>query len=139
MRATLRTTLAVTAVWVASAYSPPRECARTIRCQLRSDDGCRKAALVDVDCGDPGRAASHILVADAAAANFDPGAQLAVFDRRVERIEWSGADLLVAFARGAEPLMFSVFPGLRMREARGREGPADGLSWLRLSTRHCRR
>jgi hypothetical protein len=67
--------------------------------------------------------------------DFDPGAQLAVFDARAERIEWSGADLLVAFPAGAEAGVFSLYPGLRVRAAPG----ADGLSWLRLSTRHCRR
>lgn len=111
----------------------------SIRCQICSTDGSRKAALFDLDSGDARRPSSQILVADAAALGFDPELQLAVFDHRVERIEWSGADLLVAFPAGVEALMFSVAPGLRMREALGREALADGLSWLRLSTRHCRR
>ena len=105
------------------------------RCQRLSADGSRKAALVDVEgSGTSARVASRVLVADATAMDFDPGAQLAVFDARAERIEWSGADLLVAFPAGAEAGVFSLFPGLRVRAAPG----ADGLSWLRLSTRHCR-
>ena len=105
------------------------------RCEALSADGSRKAALVDVDGPDSAHVASQVLVAEAGAAGFDPGVQLAVFDARAERIEWSGADLLVAFAAGAEAGVFSLFPGLRVRAAPG----ADGLSWLRLSTRHCRR
>ena len=113
-----------------------REAISKPRCQRLSADGSRKAALVDVASGGASaRIASRVLVADATAPDFDPGAQLAVFDARAERIEWSGADLLVAFRVGVEAGVFSLFPGLRVRPAPG----ADGLSWLRLSTRHCRR
>jgi len=113
-----------------------REAIRRLRCEQLSADGSRKAALLDVDRdGDSAHVASEVLVAEAGAADFDAGAQLAVFDARAERIEWSGADLLVAFPAGAEAGVFSLFPGLRVRPA----PVADGLSWLRLSTRHCRR
>jgi hypothetical protein len=114
----------------------PRMSAVEIRESILSADGSRKAALVDIDTGgESTHAGSQVLVADANAADFDPDAQLAVFDARAERIEWSGADLLVAFPAGAEAGVFSLFPGLRVRPAPG----SDGLSWLRLSTRHCRR
>jgi hypothetical protein len=112
-----------------------RESMSKPRCQRLSADGSRKAALVDVESsGASARVGSRVLVADATAMDFDRGAQLAVFDARAERIEWSGADLLVAFPAGAEASVFSLYPGLRVRAAPG----ADGLSWLRLSTRHCR-
>ena len=112
-----------------------REATARRRCESLSADGRRKAALVDVDeGGENARVASQVLVADAASADFDAAAQLAVFDARAERIEWHGADLLVAFPAGADAGVFSLCPGLRVRAAPG----ADGLSWLRLSTRHCR-
>jgi hypothetical protein len=107
-----------------------------LRSEQLSADGRRKAALADITAhGERARIGSQVLVAEANAMDFDPGAQLAVFDARAERIEWSGEDLMVAFPVGAEAGVFSLCPGLRVRPAAG----ADGLSWIRLSTRHCRR
>ena len=84
------------------------------------------------------RGVSEILVADGE-GGFDPDRKLAVFDRHVERMQWSGQDLLVAFTRQPEVHMFSVFPGLRIRPASAPPGAPPGLAWLRLTTRRARR
>jgi hypothetical protein len=112
--------------------------ARSPRCERVSPDGEWKAALVDEDRGVGGGAASHILLADADAGGFDPDARLAVFDGRVERMEWSGRDLLVAFPPGADFAVYSLYPGLRYFHSPGPSGSAPGFRWIRLSIRRCR-
>jgi hypothetical protein len=84
------------------------------------------------------RGVSEILVAEGE-ERFDSDRALAVFDRHVERLQWSGRDLLVAFARLPEVHMFSVFPGLRIRPASAPPGAPPELAWLRLTTRRARR
>jgi len=109
-----------------------REAISKPRCQRLSADGSRKAALVDVASGGAtAHIASQVLVADASAADFDPEAQLAIFDARAERIEWSGADLLVAFPAGAGAGVFLLFPGPTLRAAPG----SDGVSGAPLRPR----
>jgi len=84
------------------------------------------------------RGVSEILVAEGE-ERFDPDRKLAVFDRHVERLQWSGGDLLVAFTRAPEVHMFSVCPGLRIRAAAAPPGAPAELDWLRLTTRRARR
>jgi len=80
---------------------------------------------------------SEILVAEGE-ERFDPDRKLAVLDGNVERVQWSGRDLLVAFLREPEVHMFSLCPGLRIRPAVAPAGAPSGLAWLRLSTRRSR-
>ena len=108
-----------------------------LRCERRSPDGEWKAALVDAD--EQGTSASHILLAEARARGFDPQARLAVFEGRVERMEWSGRDLLVGFAPGGAFSVYSLHPGLRYFHSPGPAGAGAGLSWIRLSLRRGRR
>ena len=54
-----------------------------------------------------------------------------MFEGRVQAMEWQGADLLLAFATDSAMRMFSLFPGLRLREAAGR----GNWRWLRISPR----
>ena len=84
------------------------------------------------------RGVSEILVAEGD-EGFDPDRQLAVFDRHVERMQWSGGDLLVAFSREPEVHMYSLVPGLRIRRSAAPPGAPAGLAWMRLSTRRWRR
>ena len=84
------------------------------------------------------RGVSEILVAEGE-EGFDATRPLAVFDRHVERLQWSGRDLLVAFAREPEVHMFSMCPGLRIRPAPSPPGGPPGLAWMRLTTRRARR
>jgi hypothetical protein len=84
------------------------------------------------------RGLSEILVAEGE-EGFDATPPLAVFDRHVERLEWSGGDLLVAFTQAPEVHMFSLCPGLRIRRATPPPGGPPGLSWMRLTTRRARR
>ena len=117
------------ATWWQVACSTSVEAGRRPRLEGRAADG-RRAALVETGCGKG--VSSHVLIADAGSTT---GQGLAVFEGRVERMEWQGTELLLAFAPGAEPRVFSVYPGIRIREA---AGPGD-LHWLRLSTRRSRR
>jgi hypothetical protein len=112
---------------------------RPARCERASPDGEWKAALVDEERGEGARAASHILLADADAGGFDPDARLAVFEGRVEAMEWSGSDLLVAFPAGGALEVYSLYPGLRYFHSPGPPGAASGFRWIRLSIRRCRR
>jgi hypothetical protein len=50
-------------------------------------------------------------------------------------MEWQGDDLLLGFTGGNAMRVFSVFPGMRLRDAAG----PGGLRWLRVSTRRSRR
>ena len=84
------------------------------------------------------RGLSEILVAEGE-EGFDPDRQLAVFDRHVERMQWSGGDLLVAFTQAPQVHMFSLCPGLRIRPALAPPGAPAGWEWLRLSIRRARR
>jgi len=90
----------------------------------------RRAALVEA--GQGSGLASHLLLAEAGAAAWQ---DVAVFEGRVEEMQWQGADLLLAFADESAVRVFSVFPGMRLRDA---AGPGD-LRWLRVSTRRSRR
>jgi len=74
--------------------------------------------------------ASHVLL-DAGGEWQD----VAVFEGRVEAMEWQGADLLLAIAADSAMRVFSVFPGMRLHDA---VGPGE-WRWLRLSTRRARR
>ena len=59
-----------------------------------------------------------------------------MFEGRVEAIEWQGADLVLAFAADQAMRVFSVFPGMRLRDATGPGGlTAGGLRWLRCCSR----
>lgn len=102
---------------------------RAPRLLRRAGDGGR-AALVEMT-GHAGLG-SHLRVAPAEDAAWQ---DVAVFDGRVEAMEWQGEDLLLGFAAGDPTRVFSLFPGLRLREAAG----PGGLRWLRISTRRCRR
>ena len=115
------------AAWLNAACAPPGGAAP--RLQRRALDG-RRAALVEAACG--AGVASHVLVADAGRGDWQ---DVAVFEGRVEALEWQGADLLLAIAADSAMRVFSVFPGMRLREAAG----PGGLHWLRLSTRRSRR
>jgi hypothetical protein len=111
------------ASWLYEACAPGID--RTPRIERLAVDG-RRAALVEV----PGGAglASHVRVATDEAGAWR---EVAVFDGRVEAMEWQGADLLLAFPAGHPRRVFSLYPGLRLREAIG----PGGLRWVRLSTR----
>jgi hypothetical protein len=111
------------ASWLYEACAPGIEGAP--RFERLAGDG-RRAALVEV----PGGAglASHLRVAPDEDAAWQ---EVAVFDSRVEAMEWQGADLLLAFPAGLPRRVFSVYPGLRLREATG----PGGLRWVRISTR----
>lgn len=113
--------------WLNAACEPPGSAAP--RLQRRASDG-RRAALVEAACGTG--LASHVLVADAGRGEWQ---DMAVFEGRVEALEWQGADLLLAIAADSAMRVFSVFPGMRLREA---NGPGE-WRWLRLSTRRSRR
>jgi hypothetical protein len=113
------------AAWLSAACAPA--CAGEPRLQRRSGEG-RRAALVEAACG--AGIASHVLL--------DEGGEwqdVAVFDGRVEAMEWQGADLLLAIAADSAMRVFSVFPGMRLRDA---AGPGE-WRWLRLSIRRARR
>ena len=103
--------------------------AHTPRLQRRAGDG-RQAALVEMAWG--AGVASHVLVAAAGHADWQ---DVAVFEGRVETMEWQGDELLLAVADDASLRVFSVSPGIRLRDAAG----PGGLRWLRLSTRRARR
>jgi hypothetical protein len=120
------------AAWLHVACASPGE--HGARLERRAADG-RRALLVEAGGG--AQLASHLLLAeDGNAACQD----VAVFEGRVEAMEWQGADLLLAFAAGSARRVFSVFPGMRLREAAGPGGStAGGLRWLRVSTRRSRR
>jgi len=120
------------AAWLHAACAAPG--AREHRIERRARDG-RVAALVEAACG--AGLASHVLLAE----GDDPAWQdVAVFEGRVEAMEWQGADLMLAFAAGNAMRVFSVFPGMRLRDAAGPGGmSAGGLRWLRMSTRRARR
>ena len=115
MRVTDPVSLFATAVWLASACPALGETSRLSRIEGRSADGRRKAAVVEV--ADAEGTSSLVLQADAAAANYDPGEMLAAFDRRVERMEWSGEDLLLGFDAARDVRAFSIFPGIRILPA----------------------
>jgi hypothetical protein len=95
----------------------------------RAADG-RRAALVEAAWG--AGVASHVLLAPAGGAGWQ---DVAVFEARVEAMEWQGEELLLAVASDASMRVFSVCPGIRLRDA---DGPGR-LRWLRLSTRRARR
>jgi hypothetical protein len=126
-----------TAVWLASACVPVEVDGRRTRLERCSADGQRRAAVVEVG-GDAG-IGSLVLLAEAGATAFEPGQMLAAFDRRVEAVEWSGADLLLGFDSGCDVRAFSIFPGLRIVPAPPPASAGAALSWLRLSTRRSRR
>ena len=67
----------------------------------------RRAALVEA--GQGSGLASHLLLAEAGAAAWQ---DVAVFEGRVEEMQWQGADLLLAFADESAVRVFSVFPGM---------------------------
>jgi hypothetical protein len=139
MRVTLQVSLfAAPARLLAGCFRAARRM-RDPRCERASPDGEWKAALVDEESGEGASPASHILLADAQARSFDPDARLAVFEGRVERMEWSGRDLLVAFPDGGEFAVYSLHPGLRYFHSPGPPGGAPGFRWIRLSIRRCRR
>lgn len=118
------------AAWLSVACALPRGSARIER---RAVDG-RRAALVEAHSGEG--IASHVLVADADAVWQD----VAVFEGRIEAMEWQGSDLLLALAAAETVRVFSVFPGMRLRDAVGPDGStAGGWRWLRVSTRRSRR
>jgi hypothetical protein len=118
------------AAWLSAACALPQGSARIER---RALDG-RRAALVEAH-GSEG-IASHVLLADAGAAWQD----IAVFEGRIEAMEWQGKDLLLALPAADAVRVFSVFPGMRLRDAAGPGGAsAGGLRWLRVSTRRSRR
>ena len=119
------------AAWLNTACAPPEGSARIER---RAVDG-RRAALVEAHSGEG--IASHVLLADAGAAAWQ---DLAVFEGRIEAMEWQGSDLLLALPAAEAVRVFSVFPGMRLRDAAGPGGSsAGGLRWLRVSTRRSRR
>jgi hypothetical protein len=115
------------AAWLQAACAP----AATYRPRLErtAGDG-RRAALVETRDGSG--LTSHVRVAPPDDAGWQ---DVAAFEGRVEAMEWQGADLLLGFAAGDPRRVFSVFPGLRVREADG----SEGLRWLRISTRRSRR
>ena len=137
MRVTDPVSMFATAVWLASACAPVEVDGRHTRLERCSADGQRKVAVVEV-AGDAG-IGSLVLLAEAAATAFEPGQMLAAFDRRVEAVEWSGADLLLGFDTERDVRAFSIFPGLRIVPATPPETAGAALSWLRLSTRRSRR
>ena len=113
------------AAWLREACAPVQ--AHSPRLQLRASDG-RLAALVERGLG--AGVASHLRVGERGA-----WMEIAVFDGRVEAMLWQGADLLLGFPLGQAMRVFSVFPGMRLREGVG----PGGLRWVRLSTRRARR
>jgi hypothetical protein len=115
------------AAWLSAACAPPGR--RVPRLERRAGDG-RVAALVEADCG--AGVASHVLLAETAGTAWQ---DVAVFEGRIEAMEWQGEDLLLGFAGGNAMRVFSVFPGMRLRDAAG----PGGLRWLRVSTRRSRR
>jgi len=115
------------AAWLNLACAAPGGGA--LRIERRARDG-RVAALVEAESS--AGLASHLLLADAANGAWQ---DVAVFEGRVEAMEWQGADLMLAVAAGQAMRVFSVFPGMRLRDAAG----PGGLRWLRISTRRARR
>jgi hypothetical protein len=119
------------AAWLKAACALPEGSARIER---RAVDG-RRAALVEAHSSEG--IASHVLLADAGAVAWQ---DVAVFDGRVEAMEWQGNDLLLALAPAEAVRVFSLFPGMRLRDAAGPNGfHRGGLRWLRVSTRRSRR
>lgn len=116
-----------TAAWLSAACAPTG--GRTPRFECRAADG-RRAALVEIAAGPS--LASHVRVAGEAGEGWR---DIAVFDGRVEAMEWQGEDLWLGFAAGQPQRVLSIYPGLRLREAAG----PRGLRWVRLSTRRSRR
>jgi hypothetical protein len=115
------------AAWLQAACAPPGGFVPRI---LRRSPGDRLAALAEVGCG--AGIASHVLISEGEALSWQ---DLAVFEGRVEAMEWQGAELLLGFPAGAAMRVFSVYPGMRVRDAKG---PGE-LRWVRLSTRRSRR
>jgi hypothetical protein len=119
------------AAWLSAACALPEGSARIERLAV---DG-RRAALVEAHSGED--IASHVLLADPGAMAWQ---DVAVIEGRVEAMEWQGSDLLLALASAEAVRVFSVFPGMRLRDAAGPNGlTASGLRWLRVSTRRSRR
>ena len=113
--------------WLSAACASPGQ--GEPRLQRRAADG-RRAALVEAAWG--AGVASHVLVAPSGHADWQ---DMAVFEGRVEAMEWQGEELLLAIASETSMRVFSVCPGIRLRDASG----PGGLHWLRLSTRRARR
>ena len=91
------------AAWLKSACALPDASARMER---RAVDG-RRAALVEAHSGEG--IASHVLLADAGAFAWQ---DVAVFEGRIEAMEWQGSDLLLVLAAAEAVRVFSVFPGM---------------------------
>jgi hypothetical protein len=115
------------AAWLSAACAPAGAAAPRI--EGRARDG-RVAALVESEGG--AGVVSHLLLADAGGTAWQ---DVAVFEARVEAMEWQGMDLLLAFAADQPMRVFSVFPGMRLRDASG----PGAWRWLRISTRRSRR
>lgn len=120
-------TFAGPSAWLSAACAPPGAAEPRIQC--RAADG-RLAALVEVTC-DAGLA-SHVMVRVAGGGAWQ---DVAVFEGRIEAMEWQAGELLLACPGADATRVFSVFPGMRLRDAAG----PGGLRWLRLSTRRARR
>jgi hypothetical protein len=128
--------LFATAVWLASACSPIREFPGSLVLERRSADGRRRAAVVEV-AGDEDAGVGSLLLLAELGTGVEAPQLLAAFDRHVEALEWQGEDLLLGFAGARQVGSFAICPGIRLHPAAPPD--ADGLAWLRLSSRRSAR
>lgn len=90
------------------------ECDKNIRGQVISPDGAMKAAIIDVQCGATAADASWVVLAESK-NEFDINSnRVAVFEGKIESVEWRGGDLYVFYGDARPFEMRENGKGLRI-------------------------
>ncbi len=82
-------------------------CDKNINSEVMTDDGRVKSAIMGVQCGATSKDVSWVLMSAVGRPFDDKEDRIAVFEGKIDGIEWAGPDLLVRVGSG-KPVYMAV-------------------------------